>query len=127
MPSASRSAAAISRALIATSIPAYPSAMTRHSVSPDNVSFTTRRTPHVWSCRSSRRRESGGRTASGIQLGKRAAQKRQPVAHQSVLRLGEWAPDGGGAGDGLVVWGEGLDDHGAVVTDLAQSSGDCLP
>src|SRR5829696_2065369 len=129
MPSASRSAAVIFRASIATSILAHQSATTRNPVWPGNASFTTRRTPHTWSCRSFHRREIGDSTASGSRCisGKRAVQERQPIFGQCVLRLGERAPDRGGAGDGLVIGGEGFDDHGAVVPDLVQSGGDAPP
>src|SRR5215213_1693009 len=73
------------------------------------------------------RRELGDRTCTGIRSGKRPSQERQPVPRQSVLRLSERAPDGGGAGDGLVVGGEGFDHHGAVVSDLVQSGADGVP
>lgn len=38
----------------------------------------------------------------------RATQENETIFRQGVLRRGERAPDGGSAGDGLVVRGEGL-------------------
>jgi hypothetical protein len=54
-------------------------------------------------------------------------QKCQPIPRQGVLRLGQRAPDGGGASNGLVVGSEGFDDHHAVVPDLAQGGSDRIP
>src|SRR5215212_4183248 len=54
----------------------------------------------------------------GARSRKGPGQKRQALFRQRVLGLGERPPDSGGAGDGLVVGGERLDDHGTVVTDL---------
>src|SRR5215203_2008753 len=56
-----------------------------------------------------------------------SSQERQAICRKRILRLRQRAPDGGGAGDGLVVRSEGLDDHGAVVVGLTQGSGDRLP
>src|SRR5215204_3877863 len=127
MPSASRSAAATSRALTATSTPARPLATTQHPASLSSAFFMTPRTPRTCSCRSSQRLEIGDWTAWALHSGQRADQECQSVFCQRVLRLGWGAPNSGGAGDGLVVGGEGFDGHGAVVPDRVQRGCDGLP